>query len=118
MRRAFVHEVSLRLDAGADAQAPGAAVTVELCGHWQHAGPCRWPHLARIGVRSGDELTLRVIFATEPADEGEVRGRIVRALRRGRLDGGPAPSGWTVLSEGAAAVREDERESADRLVSL
>jgi len=36
-------EAEVRLDSGTDPAAVGAAVTVELCGHWEHEGPCRWP---------------------------------------------------------------------------
>ena len=43
-RETFVHEAELRLNEGADDHKPGAAVTVALCGHWEHEGPCRWPH--------------------------------------------------------------------------
>lgn len=99
MALAFVHEASLRLDDGADDRAPGAAVTFELCGDWEHEGPCRWPHLSSIGTRSGDALSLRVAFVAEPSDETEVRLRIARALARGRLEGAPQPSGWTLVSE-------------------
>lgn len=44
MREAFVHEATIELDSDADQQAPGAAVTVGLCGHWEHQGACHWPH--------------------------------------------------------------------------
>jgi hypothetical protein len=118
VRRAFVHEASLRLEPGADPRGPGAAVTVELCGHWEHEGPCRWPHVAAIAGRSGDALALRVLFAAEPGDEAEVRRRIALGLRRGRVEGGPAPSGWTVLSASASELRDGERTAAERLAAL
>ncbi len=117
MRRAFVHQASLRLDPGADPRAPGAAVTVALCGHWEHEGPCRWPHLATIAGRSGDELSLRVLFAADPEDEPEARRRIVRALRRGIVEGAPRPSRWTVLAERRCDLRSDEAEAAARLTA-
>lgn len=115
MRPVFAHIASLRLDAGADPQAPGAGVTVELCGHWEHEGPCRWPHLSTVAGRSGDDLALRVLFAADPGDEVEVRMRIVRALLRGGLDGAPRPSSWTLLAERGDAVRPEESAAAARL---
>jgi hypothetical protein len=42
-RESHAFQAILALDEGQD-RAPGAAVTVKLCGHWEHAGPCRWPH--------------------------------------------------------------------------
>jgi len=47
---AYVLEARLELDDGLDPAAVGAAVTVELCGHWEHAGPCRWPHNSEIAA--------------------------------------------------------------------
>ena len=44
MVQAYAHEGSLELADGADDRAPGAAVTVSLCGHWDHEGDCRWRH--------------------------------------------------------------------------
>ncbi len=41
---AYVVAASVALEDGADPASVGAAVTVELCGHWDHPGPCRWPH--------------------------------------------------------------------------
>ena len=41
-------EFCIRLEPGADKRAPGGAVTVALCGHWDHEGPCRWPHRSNI----------------------------------------------------------------------
>jgi hypothetical protein len=115
MRLAFVHEAVLRLEPGADPRGPGGAVTVELCGHWRHEGSCRWPHLTTVHERSGDDVTVRVLFAAEPGDEPEVRSRIAGALHRGRVDGAPAPSAWTVLGEEHAELRAEEVEKAERL---
>lgn len=39
-----MHRAELILDDEADERAPGGAVTVALCGHWDHEGPCQWPH--------------------------------------------------------------------------
>ena len=117
MRQIFAHDASLRLAPGADPQAPGAAVTVEPCGHWEHEGPCRWPHLTIAAGRSGDVLALRMLFGADAGDEAEVRLRVVRALRRGGLEGGPRPNGWELVAEQRAAVRPDESPVGQRLVT-
>jgi len=36
VRQAFAHEAVLVTEPDADVRAPGAAVTVALCGHWDH----------------------------------------------------------------------------------
>lgn len=80
MRQAFAHEAILVMAAEADERAPGAAVTVALCGHWDHEPPCPLsPHFVRTSRVDG-ELHVRVLFATEPETEHEVRWRIERAL--------------------------------------
>jgi hypothetical protein len=101
-----VHEAVLRLADGGDERAPGGAVTVALCGHWDHEGPCRWPHHGALRP-SGATRTLRVVFAAPLEEEDGVRGRIERALR-----GDP---GWSVLRSGPAEPAEDERELAGSL---
>ena len=115
MRFPFVHEAALRLHDEADPQAPGAAVTVALCGHWEHEGPCRWPHFSAVSERTGNDVTLRVLFVADPADERDVRTRIVRALQHGRLEGGPRPSAWIMLRENSAELRRDELPQAEHL---
>lgn len=115
MRLAFVHEAVLRLEDGADARGPGGAVTVGLCGHWRHDGPCRWPHFATVSGREEHEMTLRVLFVAEPEDEPAVRTRIVDALRRGRVDGAPRPSAWIMLRDGSDALRPEEAAHAKHL---
>ncbi len=40
MRLAFAHEAVVSMAAGADIRAPGAAITVGLCGHWEHEPLC------------------------------------------------------------------------------
>ena len=81
MRQAFVHHAELELAADEDTAAPGAAVTVELCGHWEHEPPCPVAAHHTAAERDGELVRLRVLFATEPDREAEVRGRIERALR-------------------------------------
>ena len=52
-------------------------------------------------------MRLRILFATEPAREAEVRRRITRSLT----------ARWEVRSSVDDDVRPDEREHADRLVA-
>ncbi len=105
-REAFVHESDLRLEDGTDPAAPGAAVTAALCGHWEHEGPCRWPH--NNAVRPGNgQTTFRTLFIARRAEEDDVRARIERALRS-------APA-WSVLRSGPRPVAPPEQPLADRL---
>ena len=41
---AFVVDAAVELADRTNPAAVGAAVTTALCGHWEHDGPCRWPH--------------------------------------------------------------------------
>ncbi|WP_433188255.1 hypothetical protein [Actinoallomurus sp. CA-150999] len=117
MRRAFAHDAVVVMEAGGDVRAPGAAITVALCGHWEHEPPCPLAPHQTVAERAGDQVRLRVLFATEPTAETEVRDRIVEALSRSRLDGPDgATTRWRLLSARPGSVREDEREQAERLV--
>jgi hypothetical protein len=57
MRVAFVQEASLALDGDADRQAPGAAVTVALSGHWEHAAPSLAASDGHLGAPGHTELS-------------------------------------------------------------
>lgn len=81
MRQAFAQEAVLLMEPHADVRAPGAAVTVALCGHWDHEPPCPLaPHY--VGADEGDdgELRVRILFAVEPDKEARVRRLIEQAL--------------------------------------
>ena len=112
----FAHDAVLALAADGDDRAPGGAITVALCGSWSHDPPCPLaPH--HTGVRrSGQEATLRVLFAAEPAEEPRVRALIEEALARGE---GADPDGvlttWRLLTAGPSPVRPDEQDHAERL---
>jgi len=108
-RIAFVHEAELRVDEGSDPAAVGAAVTVALCGHWDHAGPCRWPHNNEI-LPLGSGARFRTLFVAPASDEAEVRERIERSLRDGR--------GWEVLRTRPRPVSAAEAPLAQRLTTL
>jgi hypothetical protein len=99
-REVYAHTATLRLGTGVDPRAVGAAVTVELCGHWEHEGDCRWPHLSEIAP--GDPAAFRTVFVADLDEAGHVRARISSALR--------AAAGWTVLKDGPAEPTVDERE--------
>lgn len=95
----------LALAEGTDPRAPGGAVTVALCGSWEHDPPCRWPHNSDI-VRDG---SIRTIFAA-PSDEAlEVRGRIEAALR--------GDARWRVLLLEDGTLTADERALGERLAA-
>ena len=117
MRQAFAHDAVLLMQPDADIRAPGAAVTVALCGHWEHEPPCPLaPH--HTGTeRVGAEVRVRVLFATEPDHEDTVRQRITAALTDGRLT---APDGvttrWELCGSQAGRVSAEETEHAERLM--
>jgi hypothetical protein len=76
-------------------------VTVELCGHWEHDGACRWPHnSANIGP------AFRTIFVASDEDEPEVRTRIESVLRP-----------WIVGDPVGRSLLPEEEELAERLLA-
>ncbi len=116
VRAAFAHDAVLTLEDG-DERAPGGAITVALCGSWSHEPPCPLaPHHTGVD-RTGDQLTLRLLFAAEPDDEGRVRELVDETLARGE---GDTPDGgrttWRLVRSGSSPVRPDEHEHAGRLI--
>jgi hypothetical protein len=105
-RLAFVHEAELQLEPGNDPAAVGATVTTALCGHWEHEGPCRWPHNNATDA-SGVGISFRTLFVAPAADEDEVRDRIERVLREA--------TGWVVLETRKRSLGLRERPLARRL---
>jgi hypothetical protein len=105
---AFVVEAELVLGDGVDPGAVGAAVTTELCGHWEHEGPCRWPHNSAIEIEH-DPARFRTLFVAQQREETLVRDRI-EAVLRGEL-------GWRLVDVRPRSVADTERALAGRLLS-
>ena len=117
MRTAFAHDAAVDMDADADLAGPGGAVTLALCGSFDHAPPCPIaPHHTR-AERRDDGVAVRVLFAVEAPREAEVRARIDEALATGSCTG---PDGtrtrWTFRGSAPSAVTEPERAHAGRLI--
>jgi hypothetical protein len=106
--RAHVIEAELELDVGLDPAAVGAAVTVELCGHWEHDGPCRWPHNSAIDA-GRDPVGFRTLVVGDDAEAEGVRLRVEAALR--------GATAWRVVALRSREVDESERALAGRLLS-
>ena len=116
-RVGFAHDAVVALPDDGDDRAPGGAITVALCGSWSHEPPCPLaPHHTDVR-RSGQEATLRVLFAAVPDDEARVRALIEETLARGE---GEDPDGvrtsWRLLTAGPSPVRPEERDHAERLL--
>ena len=76
---------------------------------WEHEPPCPLAPHHTAASRNGEVLRLRMLFATEPERDVEVRQRIEQALRTGWLTG---PVG--VVSESRfAGARPGEIGAAD-----
>ena len=118
VRRAYAHDAVVAIHDGASANALGGAITIALCGHWDHPPPCPLAPHHTATFPSGETVTLRVLFATEPANERRVRLLITEALASGQLTG---PDGqlttWQLQSAAAGMVRPDEREHAAQLIA-
>jgi hypothetical protein len=104
---AFVVEAELVLQDGVDPAAVGAAVTVELCGHWEHEGPCRWPHNSAIEIKR-EPARFRTLFVADEPEAALVRDRIETALRGG--------SGWQLVDLRSRPVAQAEGALAERLL--
>jgi hypothetical protein len=75
------------------------------------------PHHTSQG-RKGRDVELRIVFATEPGQEAEVRARINKALESGALTG---PDGtitsWSLLGTSADVLSGAELEHAKRMAA-
>jgi len=117
MRKAFAHDAVLGMQPHADLQAPGAAITAALCGHWEHDPPCPLAPYHNSAEWVGDQVRVRTLFAAEPGDEAAARLLIDRALAAGCLQRQDETIvRWQLRSSGRAAVAEAEAEHAARLV--
>jgi hypothetical protein len=115
MRQAYAHEAVLWMAADGDERAPGAAVTVALCGRWDHEPPCLLASHFIDVVRDDSEVRLRILFATEPGNEPEARRRIDLALSGQWGLPGHGPACWELRGSAPAAVRPAESDHASRL---
>jgi len=118
MRSPFAHQAEVDLAPGGDPAALGGAISVEVCGSWDHPGPCPLaPHHTELETE-GDRVRIRVLFATEPDHEAEVRRRIAAALATGTQTG---PDGhtttWQLVSEQASEIHTNEVMQAFRLTT-
>ncbi len=97
--RQFGHLQRLRVDdVAGDPAALGAAVTVELCGHWEHDGPCTWPHHTSTEPVPGGGALVTVHFDADGPDEAAVRARIVDALHARSLAGPDQVTRWGAVT--------------------
>jgi hypothetical protein len=116
MRQAFVHEAVLVMEPDGDERAPGAAVTVALCGHWDHQPPCPLsPHFVRAD-RVDEVLHVRVLFAAEPEMASEVRRRIEQALSGQWRYPDDFTTAWQLQACRPSAVSPEESGHARRLI--
>lgn len=68
-------------------------------------------------TRTGSEVHLRVLFATDPANEPTVRARITAALSAGHVEGpDEVTTNWKLLHSAESTLSATETEHAERLV--
>lgn len=96
----------MELNAGTDPRAPGGEVTAELCGHWDHDGPCRWPHNTQIDA-GAHPARLRTVVVVSDQDRDEVLQRIETALRR--------DDRWQIVHLELVSITVEEQALAARL---
>jgi hypothetical protein len=104
----YAIEADVELSSGCDPAAVGATVTVELCGHWEHDGACRWPHNSAIDS-TRRPARFRTLFVADEGEEAAIRARIESALR--------SSYDWRVVAVRERAVAGDEQDVAARLLA-
>jgi hypothetical protein len=118
VRQAYAHDAVVAMQPGGSPNALGGAITIALCGHWDHPPPCPLaPHYVT-ALPDGEIVTLRILFATEPANEPRVRLLIGQALANGQLTGpdGEATT-WQLSSATSGDVRPEEADHAAGLIA-
>ena len=99
------YECMIELAPDADERAPGGAVTVSLCGQWDHEGLCRWPHYSTLEPLADGLSRLVVDFNAAPQDVELVRAKIKAGVETERLIG---PDGilskWRVCKKGEGSA--------------
>jgi hypothetical protein len=118
VRQAYAHDAVVTMPRGGSPNALGGAITIALCGHWDHTPPCPLaPHYVT-ALPDGETVAVRVLFATEPSNERRVRSLIAEALATGELagpDGGVAT--WQLSSAAPGNVRPEEQDHAAGLIT-
>jgi hypothetical protein len=105
-REVIALDAELVLLPDVDPRAAGGEVTVALCGHWDHDGPCRWPHNSRIDTDTSP-ARLRSVIVVPGEDREEVVRRVEVALR--------GDERWAVERIATGAINDDEQDLAARL---
>ncbi|MEO8329734.1 MAG: hypothetical protein ABI586_07020 [Candidatus Nanopelagicales bacterium] len=118
MRQAFAHQAEVTMRPDADVNAVGAAITMELCGHWEHDPPCPVAPLYTSADRQGDVVQIRTLFASDAEMEQQVRSRIDTALAAGSLPAQePSQDTWQLHGSHADALTPAEMDHAARLLN-
>lgn len=116
MRTPFLHLAALEMSEDDDDRAPGAAITLALCGTSEHGPPCPLAAHHTQPTRDGGKVNLRVVFASEPEYEDEVRRRIDGALRAGiATDPNGVTSHWALRGSKPGVPSPSERAQALRM---
>ncbi len=118
--QAAVVEAQLDLAPETDPAAVGATVSDELCGRWNHEGPCRWPHRNEIDAVAGDHEVVaeagaptarfRTIVVAPTEEMPQALERVELALRR--------DARWSVVSAATRPPSHGEGELVDHLVAV
>jgi len=118
VRCGYAHDAVVVLHPGGSPNAPGGAIAKALCGSWDHPPPCRLAPHHTANHADGDDVTLRILFAAEAADEPRARRLIDEALSVGELTG---PDGlvtrWRLKSATADHVHLDEEDHVAELMA-
>ena len=117
VKHAFALDAVVQLGPGGDERAPGGAVSLALCGSWEHEGPCPVAPHRTTAERTGQVVALRVLYACSPEAEPDVRATIIAALAGARLDHPEARSTtWELSSCVPGDILPGEHDLAERLV--
>ena len=116
MRQAFAHEAVLVMESDADVRAPGAAVAVALCGHWDHEPPCPLsPH--RVSADE-DDGSCACGSCLRPSQTQKARSGISSTVApSGQMkfpDGFTTP--WRLRASWPSEVSALETDHAERLI--
>jgi hypothetical protein len=120
-RQAYAHTATVRLTLGDDPAAIGASITVALCGHWEHDGPCpiaphhtSWHH----DPNAAAIIHTRTLYAVTPEERDDALLRIREGLATGKLVG---PAGqtttWRLLDDRQSPLEAHETEHAEQLAA-